>query len=67
MEDAPYVTTVDTLDKYNIDFCVHGGRSFLPQLRIIPDSGDISGIVSVIMSLQYMFWSLFRTASERQF
>lgn len=24
VEDAPYVTTVDTLDKYNIDFCVHG-------------------------------------------
>lgn len=24
VEDAPYVTTLDTLDKYNCDFCVHG-------------------------------------------
>lgn len=24
VEGAPYVTTVETLDKYNIDFCVHG-------------------------------------------
>lgn len=21
---APYVTTIDTLDKYNCDFCAHG-------------------------------------------
>jgi len=25
VEAAPYVTTVETLDKYNCDFCVHGG------------------------------------------
>merc|ERR1711868_153005 len=24
VEDAPYVTTLETLDKYNCDFCVHG-------------------------------------------
>uniref|UniRef100_A0A4W4DT63 ethanolamine-phosphate cytidylyltransferase n=1 Tax=Electrophorus electricus TaxID=8005 RepID=A0A4W4DT63_ELEEL len=24
VEGAPYVTTLDTLDKYNCDFCVHG-------------------------------------------
>lgn len=24
VEGAPYVTTVETLDKYNVDFCVHG-------------------------------------------
>lgn len=24
VEAAPYVTTLETLDKYNIDFCVHG-------------------------------------------
>ena len=24
IEDAPYVTTLETLDKYNCDFCVHG-------------------------------------------
>ena len=24
MKDAPYVTSLEMLDKYNIDFCVHG-------------------------------------------
>src|SRR4051812_30711497 len=24
VENAPYVTHLDTLDKYNINFCVHG-------------------------------------------
>lgn len=24
VEDAPYITTLDTLDKYDCDFCVHG-------------------------------------------
>jgi len=24
VEDAPYVTTIETLDKYNCDFCAHG-------------------------------------------
>merc|ERR1712048_63031 len=24
VEDAPYVTTLETLDKYNCNFCVHG-------------------------------------------
>lgn len=27
VEGAPYVTTLETLDKYNCDFCVHGGES----------------------------------------
>lgn len=27
VEDAPYVTTLETLDKYGCDFCVHGGES----------------------------------------
>lgn len=27
VEGAPYVTTLETLDKYNCDFCVHGGKS----------------------------------------
>jgi ethanolamine-phosphate cytidylyltransferase len=26
VEDAPYVTVLETLDKYNCDFCVHGGK-----------------------------------------
>lgn len=27
VEAAPYVTTIETLDKHNCDFCVHGGKS----------------------------------------
>lgn len=26
VQGAPYVTTLETLDKYNCDFCVHGGE-----------------------------------------
>lgn len=26
VEGAPYVTTLETLDQYNCDFCVHGGE-----------------------------------------
>lgn len=26
IEDVPYVTTLDTLDQHNCDFCVHGGE-----------------------------------------
>ena len=25
VENAPYVTTLETLDEYSCDFCVHGG------------------------------------------
>lgn len=25
VEGAPYITSVETLDKYQADFCVHGG------------------------------------------
>lgn len=28
VEGAPYVTTLETLDKYNCDFCVHGGKDY---------------------------------------
>lgn len=28
VEGAPYVTTLGTLDKYNCDFCVHGGTVY---------------------------------------
>lgn len=26
MEDSPYTTTVDMLEKHNCDFCAHGGN-----------------------------------------
>lgn len=28
VEGAPYVTTLETLDKYQCDFCVHGGKKY---------------------------------------
>lgn len=30
VEGAPYVTTLETLDEYNCDFCVHGGEPVCP-------------------------------------
>lgn len=33
VEGAPYVTSIDTLDKYNCDFCVHGGKICFGNLR----------------------------------
>lgn len=32
VEGAPYVTTLETLDKYDCDFCVHGGKFELKLL-----------------------------------
>jgi ethanolamine-phosphate cytidylyltransferase len=29
VEDAPYVTTLDTLDNNDCDYCVHGGECHL--------------------------------------
>lgn len=29
VENAPYVTNLETLDKYNCDFCVHGGKKYI--------------------------------------
>lgn len=31
VEDAPYITTLDTLDKYQCDFCVHGNDITLDE------------------------------------
>lgn len=28
VEGAPYVSTLETLDRYNCDFCVHGGKKW---------------------------------------
>lgn len=29
VEDAPYVSTLETLDIHNCDYCVHGGKFLL--------------------------------------
>ncbi len=34
VEAAPYVTTIETLDKHDCDFCVHGGKSSILQLVV---------------------------------
>lgn len=36
VEGAPYVSTLETLDRYNCDFCVHGGKNdFVIQFIVI--------------------------------
>lgn len=35
VEGAPYVTTLETLDEYNCDFCVHGGEAAFVLTRIL--------------------------------
>lgn len=32
---APYVTTLETLDKYNCDFCVHGGEWYSEAIVVL--------------------------------
>jgi len=32
---APYVTTLETLDKYNCDFCVHGGEWYSEAIALL--------------------------------
>lgn len=34
VEGAPYVTTLGTLNKYDSDFCVHGGKPRLRRSRV---------------------------------
>lgn len=29
VEGAPYITSLETLDQHNCDFCVHGGNYFI--------------------------------------
>lgn len=54
VEGAPYVTTVETLDKYNCDFCVHGGKHH-----------RISAVWKVYKTrghLSLLFWNLSSTS-----
>ncbi|XP_071541593.1 ethanolamine-phosphate cytidylyltransferase isoform X4 [Panulirus ornatus] len=45
VEGAPYVTTIETLDKYNCNFCVHGGSIFSDDLTMTADGVDTYHIV----------------------
>ncbi len=40
VEAAPYCTTIETLDKYNCDFCVHGD-----DITTTADGHDTYGLV----------------------
>lgn len=46
VEGAPYVTTLETLDKFNCDFCVHGGELHPPPHppfpRPVASKGELS-------------------------
>lgn len=50
VEGAPYVTTLETLDKYNCDFCVHGGESIQlicysdQQLKMSPLNSSVFSV-----------------------
>lgn len=50
---APYVTTLETLDKYNCDFCVHGSeyRAFCSQSFVHTNIGP--GLMAAFRTLQF--------------
>lgn len=49
VEGAPYVTTLETLDKYQCDFCVHGGAiCFLNNCKVF-------GIILIHLQLDRLF------------
>lgn len=41
VEDAPYVTTLETLDKHDRDYCVHGGKCHLHYM--------ITGLLTLVI------------------
>lgn len=50
VQGAPYVTTLETLDKYNCDFCVHGGMEYH---RPTPLFRHAAGVVGGCISLKF--------------
>lgn len=44
VEGAPYVTTLETLDKYNCDFCVHGGKWMQSFKKSIVTFGNFKSV-----------------------
>lgn len=49
VEGAPYVSTLETLDKYNCDFCVHGGIRLGGVCRAV--TGQRSADVEVLFQM----------------
>lgn len=61
VEGAPYVTTLETLDKYNCDFCVHGGEArprFFFQIVLLNVTQNLpkNEILSYFISCQSTFF-----------
>lgn len=50
VEGAPYVTTLETLDKYNCDFCVHGGMEYHHPTSLFR---HVAGVVGSCISLKF--------------
>lgn len=50
VEAAPYVTTLETLDKYNCDFCVHGD-----DITMTADGVDTYHLVKAAGRYRYSF------------
>lgn len=51
---APYVTTLETLDKYNCDFCVHGGE-WCSEVAVVL-TRDLQGLRVFPAAKQGTFW-----------
>lgn len=62
VEAAPYVTTLETLDKYNCDFCVHGD-----DITMTADGVDTYHLVKAAGRYRYDFVvSILRTLRVRK-
>lgn len=53
---APYVTTLETLDKYNCDFCVHGGEWNSEAVAVLPQALQGSGAFGFPAATPETFW-----------
>ena len=48
IEGVPYLTTVDILDKYNCDFCAHGGKkAYLNNFQKVSHFDKLSDDITV--------------------
>lgn len=69
VEGVPYVTTLETLDKYQCDFCVHGGEHILclvSQFCNLNVTVFIFACCGCIESLmRHMSWLVYQIATLR--
>lgn len=60
VEGAPYVTTLETLDRYNCDFCVHGGESHEMCLNTSCHELSLKSLLSDVIRLLRVMRALCR-------